>query len=205
MTDDDLLRLLLTVGTGCLLPVPLVYRIRSQSTGEKLDRWQEGWVILFGLRLTAFMGLLAILGFILRPTSMGWSAVQLPFWLRASGLGIGVAAGLLLIWTFHTLGRNLTDTVVTRREHTLVVHGPYRYVRHPFYLAFGLAVAAGSLVTANWFVLLTGLVVMTFLVVRTRKEEANLVLRFGDAYTAYAALTGRFWPRLGRSVPLKHE
>jgi protein-S-isoprenylcysteine O-methyltransferase Ste14 len=28
----------------------------------------------------------------------------------------------------------LTDTLVTRREHTLITHGPYRWVRHPFYV-----------------------------------------------------------------------
>ncbi len=26
----------------------------------------------------------------------------------------------MLFWTFHSLGKNLTDTVVTRREHILV-------------------------------------------------------------------------------------
>jgi protein-S-isoprenylcysteine O-methyltransferase Ste14 len=34
---------------------------------------------------------------------------------------------------FHSLGRNLTDTVVTRREAYLVLNGPYRFVRNPMY------------------------------------------------------------------------
>ena len=62
----------------------------------------------------------------------------------------------LLFWTFHSLGKNLTDTVVTRREHTLVTHGPYRWVRHPFYdvvLLWGLSM---SLLTANWLMALLG-------------------------------------------------
>ena len=45
---------------------------------------------------------------------------------------------------------NLTDTVVTRKEHTLVTSGPYRWVRHPFYSAFGLAVLANSVTAANF-------------------------------------------------------
>ena len=44
-----------------------------------------------------------------------------------------VTACGLLVWTFRCLGKNLTDTVVTRQEHTLVMQGPYRWVRHPFY------------------------------------------------------------------------
>lgn len=36
-----------------------------------------------------------------------------------------VLGGGLLIWTLRTLGANLTDTVITRKEHTLVTSGPY--------------------------------------------------------------------------------
>ncbi len=44
--------------------------------------------------------------------------------------------------TLRSLGKNLTDTVVTRRAHTLVTSAPYRWVRHPFYDALALAVLA---------------------------------------------------------------
>ena len=57
-------------------------------------------------------------------------------------VGVGVVAACLLIWTFRSLGTNLTDTVVTRKDHTLVTSGPYRFVRHPFYVAYTLAIAA---------------------------------------------------------------
>ena len=68
---------------------------------------------------------------------------------------IAAACGLL-VWTFRCLGRNLTDTVVTRQKHTLVLHGPYRWVRHPFYDSAALLMVAVSLIAANWFLLLTG-------------------------------------------------
>ena len=35
----------------------------------------------------------------------------------------------------HTLGKDLTDTGVTRKDHELVTGGPYPFVRHPFYCA----------------------------------------------------------------------
>ena len=90
---------------------------------------------------------------------------------------------------------NLTDTVVTRRDATLVTHGPYRYVRHPFYVSFALGVLANSLVAANWFFLLCGATAFVMLAVRTRIEEAKLVERFGDSYRDYMKRTGRFFPR----------
>ncbi len=108
---------------------------------------------------------------------------------------LGITGGLLLVVTFRTLGKNLTDTVVTRAEHTLVTRGPYRWVRHPCYLATALAVVANSLVTANWFLALTGGIVFGLLVLRTRIEEEKLIERFGEDYKEYMKRTGRFLPR----------
>ena len=48
--------------------------------------------------------------------------------------------GSLIVWAFQSLGSNLTDTVVTRRQHTLITHGPYRWVRHPFYDAMACSI-----------------------------------------------------------------
>jgi protein-S-isoprenylcysteine O-methyltransferase Ste14 len=103
-------------------------------------------------------------------------------------------AGALLFWTLHTLGTNLTDTVVTRKAHTLVVNGPYRWARHPFYDTVALLLIAISLVAANWFLLMTGALVVTLLALRVPREEKRLVARFGDDYRGYMARTNRFLP-----------
>lgn len=132
------------------------------------------------------------------PRWMAWSSMDLPAWLRWTGVGIGALAGALLVWTLRSLGGNLTDTVVTRREHTLVTRGPYRWVRHPFYDAMALSTLANFLTAANWFLLLTGSAVLFLIVARTRTEEANLRTRFGDAYQAYVERTGRFVPKIGQ-------
>jgi protein-S-isoprenylcysteine O-methyltransferase Ste14 len=71
-------------------------------------------------------------------------------------------------------------------------------VRHPFYVSFGLSVLANALVTANWFLFLMGASALLMLILRTRKEEAFLVERFGDAYRTYMQNTGRFFPRFRR-------
>src|SRR5262245_16651414 len=115
-----------------------------------------------------------LLAFVADPHLMAWSSVPVPAPLRSAGVGLARAAALL-VWTLRNLGKNLTDTVVTRKDHTLVTTGPYRWVRHPFYVAFALAVLANSLVAANWFLLATGGVAFVLLVVRTRKEEDRLV------------------------------
>ena len=105
----------------------------------------------------------------------------------------------LMVWTFLSLGRNLTDTVVTRQKHTLVVQGPYSWIRHPLYDSAALLTVAVSLITANWFLYVICVVIFCLLVIRTRTEEENLVVRFGDSYRTYMERTGRFLPRLGAS------
>jgi protein-S-isoprenylcysteine O-methyltransferase Ste14 len=103
-----------------------------------------------------------------------------------------------MYWTLSSLGKNLTDTVVTRKAATLVTHGPYRWVRHPFYVTAALLMASVTVLTANWLIGLTSLIVLSLLAVRTPKEEAMLIERFGEQYRDYMAKTGRFVPRLFR-------
>jgi protein-S-isoprenylcysteine O-methyltransferase Ste14 len=197
MTADETFRFVLLAVILVVLPIGLYHRIRSQATREPLDRRQEGVFILATLRpagLAFFAGLIA---YLVSPASMAWASMPLPVAVRWLGVGIGATAAILLTWTFRRLGTNITDTVVTRRDHTLVLHGPYRWVRHPFYGSVTLFLLALSLIAANWFLLLTGAVVVTLLVIRTRREEDHLIRRFGDDYRRYMNRTGRFLPRWG--------
>lgn len=198
MGHDQPFRAVLIVGSAILFPIAAYYRLRSQATGEVLDRRQEGRFILFTLRPIGVLAMLGLVAYMANPSWMAWSSVPLPGWLRWMGVGVGIIAGASLIWTLDGLGKNLTDTVVTRREHTLVTAGPYRWVRHPFYDCVALCVLANSLAGANWFLLLSGGVAVALIILRTRKEEENLLARFGDPYRAYVDRTGRFWPRAGR-------
>ena len=144
--------------------------------------------------------MVGLIAYMVDPRSMAWSSIDLPVWLRWTGVGIGVLSTGLLLWTLTNLGKNLTDTVVTRRVHTLVSSGPYRWVRHPFYVAVALTIVANGLAAANWFLLVAGGVVVALLVVRTRTEEEKLLMRFGDSYRTYMDQTGRFLPKIRRDV-----
>ena len=79
----------------------------------------------------------------------------------------------------------------------MVIHGPYHWIRHPFYDAVALFMVGMSLMAANWFIFVTGVLVFCLLVTRTRTEEEKLVARFGGTYRAYMERTGRFVPKIG--------
>jgi protein-S-isoprenylcysteine O-methyltransferase Ste14 len=183
-----------------VFPAMFYHRLRSH-TREPLDRMQEGLVILVTLRLIGVATLIAVALYLVNPNNLAWAAAPVPHWLRWVGIAAGCAGGITGIWTVRTLGPNLTDTVVTRRDHTLVLAGPYRWVRHPFYGSVALMLAAFALGAANWLILVGGTLVITLLVVRTDREEERLVARFGDAYRGYMQHTNRFVPPLRSPWP----
>ncbi len=194
MSEENTLRWWLLAGLLAVFPIIAYHRIKAHRSGDPLDRRQEGLFILATLRPIALVFFVSVAMYLVNPARMAWSAVALPSWMRWSGVGMIAAAGALLFWTLHSLGTNLTDTVVTRKVHTLVVNGPYRWVRHPFYDTVALLLIAISLAAANWFMLATGAIAFTLLAVRASREEDRLVARFGDDYRQYMARTNRFVP-----------
>jgi protein-S-isoprenylcysteine O-methyltransferase Ste14 len=193
--DDHPFRTILLAECAVLAPLSLYHRLRSQASGEGLDRRQEGLFVLLTLRPIGIAGLAGFAAYLIDPDWMAWARLALSAVVRWLGIGLGALGSALFVWTLRALGPNLTDTVVTRREHTLVTSGPYRYVRHPFYVATALVILGNAFAAANGFLLATGILVLALLVLRTRKEEANLLARFGDEYRRYGERTGRFLPR----------
>jgi protein-S-isoprenylcysteine O-methyltransferase Ste14 len=196
MDDDSIVRTILIVVMLLLLPIGMYHRYASQSSGETLDRRQEGLLILATLRPLGAVFWFGLFAWMINPRWMNWSSLPLAAWQRWTGVGALLMGCALLVWTFRSLGKNLTDTVVTRKTHSLVVHGPYRWIRHPLYSSAAMLIAAVSLIAANWFLFATGVAVLCVLVLRTRTEEANLLARFGESYRQYRERTGQFVPRL---------
>jgi protein-S-isoprenylcysteine O-methyltransferase Ste14 len=184
-------------GFACVFPVGLYHRLNSAKSKEKLDRRQEGILVLATLRPLALIRMVLILCWLINPAWLAWSSMGLPIWLRWIGVVLGIATGALLVWVFRSLGKNITDTVVTRKDHTLITTGPYRWIRHPFYLAFLTAVISDSIVTDNWLLAITGGILFGVIMIRTHKEEENLIARFGDDYRELIRTRGKIFPRFG--------
>jgi protein-S-isoprenylcysteine O-methyltransferase Ste14 len=193
---DATFRPFVIAGFVIVIAIAVPFRLKAGATGEKLDRTQEGLWIMILLRLAGLVVWGVTIAFMISPASVAGAAIPLPAAARWTGVGMLALTIPLLLWTLRSLGPNLTDTVVTRREHQLITRGPYRWVRHPFYDCMALFTLALALMSANGVVLIGGVVAFILLAIRSRTEEAKLLERFGEPYRAYRAATGRFLPKI---------
>jgi protein-S-isoprenylcysteine O-methyltransferase Ste14 len=168
------------------------YRLRAAEAGETVSRAQEGYLFALVLRLAGLALGASTLAYLLSPGLVRWAALPLPAALRWGGGVVAALASGLMWWTLACLGRNLTDTVVTRAAATLATEGPYRWVRHPYYVAAALLMGSATLLSANGLIGATSLLVLALLAARTPKEERMLIERFGDDYRRYMERTGRY-------------
>jgi protein-S-isoprenylcysteine O-methyltransferase Ste14 len=172
-------------------------RRADRESGETISRRVDGRVIMTAIRIGGLILWLSPLVYLLNPAWMAWSKLGLPEWVRWFGVGIGILCVGLIYWLFRSIGNGITPTSATRKQHTLITSGPYRWVRHPLYTVGSSMFLALGLMADNWFI--AGLGVLTFLLmaIRTPKEEANLIEKFGNEYREYMKRTGRFFPKVG--------
>jgi methyltransferase len=106
-------------------------------------------------------------------------------------LGLAVAAQALRYWAITTLGPRWNTRVIVLPDAEPVTGGPYRFVRHPNYVAVVLELLVLPLVHGAWLTALVFSVGNALLLrVRVRVEEAAL----GEQYAASFANTPRMVP-----------
>jgi protein-S-isoprenylcysteine O-methyltransferase Ste14 len=179
------------------MSVTVYHRLQAGRSGEKISHREEGYLFAAALRLAGVGFWIGLVLFLFFPHAALWTRISLPDEIRWCGVAIGAVTPALMYWTLHHLGKNLTDTVVTRSAATLVTSGPYRWVRHPFYVTAASLLTAATLVSASWILAITSVVILVMLAIRTPNEERRLVARFGADYRTYMVRTGRFFPRIG--------
>lgn len=173
------------------------FRRRARASGEAIPRAAEGKAAVLARLLFAAPLYLSLLAYVLNPAWMAWSSLPLPVWLRWTAAAVGVATIPLLVWVLRSIGRNISETYLTKERHALVTHGPYRWVRHPLYAVSSLAFFSLGVVAANAVIMgMAALAIAAIALLVIPREEANLERKFGDRYRAYRRRTGMLFPRL---------
>ena len=113
--------------------------------------------------------------------------------LRAAGIFALIAATLLYVKSLSFLGNNYSPCFNAYLPFRIVTHGPYRYIRHPLYLAnilqgIGYTLASGSL----WVLLLAAYGIFS-IISAVLREESYLAETFPE-YENYREKTYRLIP-----------
>ena len=108
-----------------------------------------------------------------------------------------IGAGLWLFWQSHSdLGKSWSQSLELRKDHELISHGVYRFIRHPMYASIGLWSLGQSLVLENWLAGWCALAAFSLMyLIRTPREEPMMCESFGEQYRDYMKRTGRLFPR----------
>jgi protein-S-isoprenylcysteine O-methyltransferase Ste14 len=199
--NETIFRILAAIILFTGVGISSYYRRKAdKETGEKISRKVDGNAMMTIIRIFGLLLWFSPLVYLLNPNWMAWSKIGLPPELRWLGVGIGILCVAGIYWLFSSIGSGITPTSATRKQHTLVTRGPYRWVRHPLYTIGSSIFVAFGMMADNWFIAALGILAFIAMAIRTPKEEANLIEKFGDDYREYMKHTGRFFPKLGGSV-----
>jgi len=128
----------------------------------------------------------------------------LDYLLNRCGLNIAIASGAFLtylgsLWlrmeSLKALGRWRSIHAEVRPHQAVVTVGPYRYIRHPIYLAMALEILALPLVANSIAAMMLALVgYMPILAFRAYKEEQAMLAAIGLPYSHYRKTTPAILP-----------
>jgi len=196
--NENIFRILAAVILFTAVGISSYFRRKAdRESGEKISRKVDGTAMMTLIRIGGLMLWLSPLVYLINPNWMAWSKIGIPESVRWLGVGVGILCVFGIYWLFSSIGSGITPTSATRKEHKLVTNGIYRYIRHPLYTFGASMFIAFGMMADSWFIAALGIFTFILMAIRTPKEEANLIEKFGDEYREYMKRTGRFFPKLG--------
>lgn len=136
----------------------------------------------------------------------GWAMWQAETPPPALGLASAVyLLSLALFWSAWKAAREqqLDWAFSPHQPAPVLRHGPYRWIRHPFYSSYLLAWLAGAIATADWWQLLPAIFMgALYTHAAFGEESAFLNSPQADEYRTYQDTTGLFWPGRGQQKRL---
>jgi protein-S-isoprenylcysteine O-methyltransferase Ste14 len=123
--------------------------------------------------------------------------VPLAIWPAALGAALGFAGLAFCVWARVTIAANWSGDVQLKRDHELIVAGPYRWVRHPIYTGLLMMFAGTALAVGEWRAALAVVIAAAAFWRKLGLEEALMRRQFGEAYARYAARVPALIPFVG--------
>jgi protein-S-isoprenylcysteine O-methyltransferase Ste14 len=194
--EEELLFRLVFVGMYGVFAIIRVY-FRNQTRGRESKEektMKDKPTVFLSAVILGFFVLTFI--YLLFPEWILLAHIDYPIEVRWTGVGIGFLSTILLVGTHLTLGRQYSAKLEIQQEHKLINTGLYSRVRHPMYTVFISFTLAVALISSNWLLIISAILIATGLYWISHSEERMLQEEFGDEYVDYKKRTGRFLPRI---------
>ncbi len=199
--NENIFRILAALILFTAMGISSYFRIKAdKETGEKISRKVDGSAMMNVIKIGGLILWLSPFVYLINPEWMTWSKIGLPESIRWLGVVVGALGTAGIYWLFSSIGSGITPTSATRQQHVLSTKGPYKWIRHPLYTFGSSMFISFGMMADNWFIALLGSLAFIAMAIRTPKEEANLIEKFGDEYREYMKRTGRFLPKIGGTV-----
>jgi len=148
--------------------------------------------------IISVIGFAGLILYLLSPPWWTWTSIPLGEWVQWSGIVIGIASVIFLIWVHRHLDRQWSIALELQEDHKLITSGPYSYVRHPMYLGLFIYNIGLMMISLDVLVILFFAFINWVNYRRIPREEEMLIQEFGDEYLEYIKRTGGLLPHLRR-------
>jgi len=110
------------------------------------------------------------------------------------GLLIEFSGFALVVWAVKSMKRNANVTPVPKKHGILITSGPYKYIRHPMYLAQVIAVIPLIYEYYSTYRLYALIILVVTLLFKLHYEEKRLIEHFGTVYVKYQKTSKKVLP-----------
>lgn len=117
--------------------------------------------------------------------------------IRIIGLAFYLIFSWIQIWATKVLGDNYSQDIVIKKNHQLVIAGPFKIVRHPQYLAQFLLDMGAAFATLSFILSPLAVILLPFLFMRASLEDELLEKHFGEHFRNFKKKTGMLVPFIG--------
>lgn len=115
--------------------------------------------------------------------------------MRNAALILYAAGVALRYWSSAILGNSFSRNIEADKEHKLISWGPYRFIRHPLYMALMLMVVSVSIFLRSLAGITFSLVIMTIVLgIRIKEEEKIMEENLGKRYMRWKEKRQLFIP-----------
>jgi len=117
--------------------------------------------------------------------------------IRIAGLCFYLIFSWVQVWATKVLGKNYSQYVVVRKDHSLITSGLFKFIRHPQYASQFLMDFGGAVATLSFVLAPLSIILLPFLFLRASLEDKLLEKHFNGEFQNYKSKSGMFLPFIG--------